>query len=357
MNETMIDIWGIIALISLASPLIGLLAIIAYKVYRKFRPSKEKARIERQPERALDEPSLPHNPSGPQRAIVEFIAVTFLIVCAGALTGVIAALLSYLMYILFVFPLVMGVASGGLIIGAIWMGKLRKISQLIFLSLLAAITLYGTYHYTRYIGLQVQTSLEMFPGFSQATEDKNLQAAKAFVDDALEEETGYSGFVGYMLFKAKEGVSIGRFYQSNRLKLGPTFTWLYWTMEFGIILWITIRMGKKFAASLCEFCGNLYGSEKHLGGTTNANESLILDLIKQRDFIELGKLIEENAELPSLELYFRGCNVCNKSHSHLALRQVFQGPRGRLQFTDRSKTVLQPQDKTLLLSQLKFIGN
>ncbi len=154
----------------------------------------------------------------------------------------------------------------GPISGAIQMAKIRKTSQLILLSLLATVTLYGTYHYGRYIGLQVQTSLEIFPGLSEATEDKNLSAAKAFVDYALEKETGYSGFVGYMLFKANEGVSIGRFYHSNRLNLGPVLTWFYWAVEFGIILWITIYTGRNLIRRpFCEFLWELVWQGKASG--------------------------------------------------------------------------------------------
>lgn len=355
MKET---VFGIIAVFAFASPIIALVIIIAYKVYRKFRPSQARQQVEKPPESSLEKQAMPHKPASPQRAVVDFIITAVLVVPAGVMVGVAASILSHLIYIVFVFPLLIGFASGRMINGAIYMAKIRKTSQLIFLSLVAAITIYGTYHYGRYVGLQIQTSFEMFPGFSQATEDKNLGAAKALVDYALEQETGYSGFVGYMLFKANEGISIGHFYSSNRLNLGPTLTWLYWTMEFGVILWVTIHTGKKLVSmSFCEFCGNWYGRERHLGGTTSANKSVLIDLIKQKDFIELGKLMEENAELPSLELYLQGCQVCNKSHSRLVVRHAFQGPKGGMQFADTSKIVLQPQESVLLLSQLKFIGN
>ena len=59
--------------------------------------------------------------------------------------------------------------------------------------------------------------------------------------------------------------------------------------------------------AFCKSCGNWYGKERHLGGTALANETFLLDLIKQKDFIELGKLMDKNAELPSLEVYFQGC--------------------------------------------------
>jgi hypothetical protein len=110
-------------------------------------------------------------------------------------------------------------------------------------------------------------------------------------------------------------------------------------------------------ASFCEACGNWSGSEKHLGGTAPANEPALLDLIKQKDFIELGKLLEKNADLPSVEIYFKGCEVCNQSQSRLIVRRAFQGSKGGLQFIDASQTVLQPRDSTLLLNQMGSVGN
>jgi hypothetical protein len=355
MKET---ISGIIALLAFASPFIALVVIIAVKVYKKFLPSPPMIQAKQQPGGWLDEQSSAHQPVSPQRAIAEFIATSLLVVLSGALAGILASIFSHLVYIVFIFPLAMGFLGGNVVTGAIQMAKIRKSSQVIFLSLLAAITIYGTYHYGKYVALQLQTSLELFPGLSQATEDKNLSAAKAFVDYALEKETGSSGFVGYVLFKASQGVSIGRAYQSNPSNLGPILTWFYWLLEFGIIMVVTLIMGRqRIKRPVCQFCGNGLGRETHLGGTDSSNESFLLDLIQQKDFIELGKLIEENAELPSLEIYIQGCNVCHKSNSDLVVRRVFQGRKGGLQFTDASKTVLQPQESVHLLSQLKFLGN
>ena len=286
-----------------------------------------------------------------------FIGITLLVIVYGVMTGLVIGAFSYLIYIVFVFPLVMGISGGKLIIDVIQRAKVRKTSQLIFFSLLSAVIMYGTFHYCRYVGLQVRASLEMFPGFSQATEEKNFRLAKAFVDYALEEETGYSGFVGYMLFRAKEGVSIGRLFRSSSLNLGPVLTWLYWLLEFGIILGVTIQMGKnRIGTSFCEACGNWYGDEKHLGGTARVNETVLMDLINQKDFGGVGKLMESNADLPSLEVYFQGCQTCNQSHSHLLLKQASLGSGGRVQFADALKIILQPEERGLLLSQLKLTG-
>ena len=351
------DIQAITIVFVLFSPLLALFIITAYKGYIKFRTAQLKLETEKQLEGKLDVPSGLHTPTSPGRDTLKFVLVAILVAFSGVLLGVLASIISHLMYIVFVFPLMIGVIAGGLISNAIRLTKLRKTSQLIVLSLLAAITIYGTYHYGKYVWFQTQASVEIFSRLPQATKEKNYTAATAIVDYALKEETGHSGFVGYMLYKAKEGVSVGRFYQTNRLNLGPILTWLYWLMEFGVILCVPIYMGKKSARmAFCECCGNWYGEEKHLGGTAAANESCLQDLLRKKDFMELGNLLEENAELPSLELYWQGCEVCDQSHSQLVVRRAFQGSRG-LRFADASRTILQPQERVLLLGQSNPMGN
>jgi hypothetical protein len=352
------DFLAITVLFIFASPFLALIFIIAFKVYRKFRPSQEKIPAKKQPNRMLDEQSVQHMSASPGRRMADLIATAFLVLLAGGLAGIIAAIVSQLIYIVLVFPLLIGFVGGRVIMGAIQMAKIRKAPQMILLSFVAAIAIYGTYHYGRYIGLQIETSFTMFPGFSEATADKHLSAAKAFVDYALEKETGYSGFVGYMLFKAKEGVSIGRFYHSDRLNLGPVLTWFYWALEFGIILAITIYTGRNLIRRpFCESCGNWYSREKHLGGTNSANGSVLAELITQKDFIQIGRLLEEDAGLPSLEVYWQGCEVCGKSRSQLVVRRAFQSQKGGLYFTDASRTVLQPLESARLVSQLKLVDN
>src|SRR5215207_7911882 len=332
MNESIL---AIIVGSILGCVFIVLPALIIRAVYRKFRAAKEKARLETQTGMTQKQPPRLYKPASPQRAMLISVGMTLLVIVWGVMTGFIVGVVSHLIYIVFLFPLGMGINSGNMIADAIQRAKIRKTSQLIFLAVLSAVTIYGTFHYCRYLGFQVLTSLEIFPGLSDATESENLQVARAFVDYALKEETGHSGFVGYMLYRASEGVSIGRAYRSTSLNLGSILTWFYWLAEFLIILGVTIRMGNtSLRKPVCESCGNWLGREKHLGGTTAGNESVLLHLVKQKDFIELGRLMEKNAELPSLEVYFQGCAVCGQSRSDLVVRHAFQNAKGGLQFTD-----------------------
>jgi hypothetical protein len=277
--------------------------------------------------------------------------MTVMVLFWGVIIGLGAAVLSNLVYLVFVFPVAMGFASSNMIAHAIQMAKIRSALQLVFLCLLSAVAVCGTFHYSRYIAFQLRGAWEIFGDLDQATDPENLQVTQAFLDYALEEETGHTGFFGYMLYRAKDGMSIGRFLDSG-------LTWLYWLAEFGVILWIPLSQGRKLIqTAFCEACGNRIESEKHLGGTATANEPRVLELIRQKDFAELGRLLRQNDEVPSLELYYQGCQVCGQSRSRLVMRHAFQGAKGVLQFREAGQTLLQPQESALLLSQLSTAGD
>ena len=287
--------------------------------------------------------------------IHSLLGITLIILIGGALAGMGAALVGSFFYIVLVFPLAMGAAGGKIVGTTVRAARIKKASQLFFVSILTAMVIYGTFHYGRYIGLELQTLLILSSRRTASAGDVSLKAAAAIVNYALKTETGYSGFPGYMLYKAKTGISIGHFYDQDRLTLTSYLAWLYWLLEFGIIVWIARSFGEiQMRIPVCESCGRRYNREKHLGGTTSANEPLLLDLLARRDLIELGRLLEKDAGLPSVELYMRRCEACGQSSAHLTVRRAFLSAKGSVQLSDVSKSTMQPKDSALFLQQLQF---
>jgi len=352
----------ILVVVSFASPFIGLLAVVIFKIVSAVRKRRQQQEISGQEVNSsvlqVREP-LPakstkqHAETSTTPAFLLSLGALFILLIGAWVTGVIVAIVGSFFYLVVLFPIAMGFAGGETVKAAVQTAKVRKSYQVVLMSLLVAAVMYGTYHQGRYVALQVRMSIATAPTFDEALSDHGLAMGKMLLNTVLKEETGHDGFFGYLLYKAQQGLSIGKFYSSNRLNLGFILTWAYWMLEFGIILWIAISAGKKEASvPVCEFCGTRIGREKHLGGTVSANESLLLDLIQRREFAEVGKLIEENAEVPSTELYMKRCEACEKGDSYVAIRRAFKSSGGALQFKDVQNVTLQPTDMLVLAQYL-----
>jgi hypothetical protein len=289
----------------------------------------------------------------PVKATVSFLVAILITILGGALVGVFVAGGSSVFYIVLIFPILMGVAGGLIVKLGVRLAKIRSIVPVIVLAVLVAATIYGTYHFGKYLFFRTQALAELTPKLANVSSGKKAEAVDIIIDLGLEKATGHSGFLGYMLYRAQRGVSIGRFYSGNGLNLGPIFTWVYWMLEFGIIFGVAMMMGKKTSKGpICESCGRWYEPEEHLGGTSIVNESLLLDLLHRRDFVELGKLVEKNATIPSTEMYIRRCKYCGKGNAFVTIQRASQGTNGRLQLIDVTSLSLQPNDSRLLLQNV-----
>ena len=184
-----------------------------------------------------------NEPLSPFRLVFLFVGAILFSVAGGAVAGLISAVLGAFFYTAFLFPLGMGFGGGGAIVAAVQLARVKNKISVVFLSMLAAVALYGAYLYGGYLVLQVQTSFEISSNQSEATSDRSLHNAKVMLDSSLYQKTGYPGPLGYVLYQAQKGVAWGRFYRSDRPHLSPALTWAYWILEFGIILWVIQFMG------------------------------------------------------------------------------------------------------------------
>lgn len=271
-------------------------------------------------------------------------------ILGGIVVGLTAGSIGAFIYLVIVFPVIMGFAGGKVITDNAKYMKTTNNFLIALTSVLTAVVLFSTTFYIRFLGLYVTTALNELGGMT----DQNLKVAKVLVDYALEEETGRTGFIGYILFKANQGVSIGRIFRSNELNLGPIFTWLYWLVELGVIIFITVYTSKEISKKpFCENCNAWYGGKRHIGGVVAAQETNILNSIKLQDYASVGKSLEENPDLPSVELYLQSCMSCKKNDSFLSISRV-RREKGRLLFTDVLNKTLTSHESKLFLDEIKF---
>lgn len=172
--------------------------------------------------------------------IFHILIMTFV----GVLIGVIASIVSNLIYLVFLFPIGIGFLGAMSINKTVKKAKIWKPFQGMLLGAFMALVIYGVYQYSNYLTFRMllinQMNLEML----QAIGKMDFEVANVFADYALKEETGYSGFIGYVIFTAAQGLSMGKVFSTNNVNIGPFLTWLYWLAEFGLIVWITSAAGK-----------------------------------------------------------------------------------------------------------------
>lgn len=176
--------------------------------------------------------------------------------------------------------------------------------------------------------------------------DADPEIANMLVDYALEEETGYSGFVGYILYQAKLGVSIGRISGSSEINIGSFLSWVYWLVELGIIAYLCINPVKEITGqAFCENCDQWYGKEKHLGGKPEAEGAILTRLLELRDYDGLGRELQNETNIPSLEVYVQDCATCTNSSTFLSIKRISHGPKGTLKYEQIKKMFISPSDK------------
>ena len=144
-------------------------------------------------------------------------------------------------------------------------------------------------------------------------------------------------------------------HSSNKLNLGPILTWLYWAIELGIIAFITASIGRGIAKKeACEYCDTWYEEPEHIGGVSESKEDEVLGSIQHRDFGSIAKILEENPDMPSVELYLHHCRSCGKGSSSLLVSKA-NFINGKLVFSEVKKATLTQQEMKNLLEERVFL--
>jgi len=269
----------------------------------------------------------------------------------GLLIGIGFGLLGSFIYLIILFPLMMGYAGSSVITRNITRTKIRSKKFILLNTIVFVVIEYFAYHYTGYMILTAQVALQEFSGLSLEL----FRAGKLLVDLATVAETGHSGFIGYLFFKAQLGVSIGKFYSTNRLHLGPALTWIYWFVELAAVGYITRNFGSQILDKpFCNNCNTWYGDKIHIGGIPSKKEKDLMGLLREKEFVSLGAMLEEDAEVPSNELYLQSCDTCDTQNAFLNITSVLFH-NGKIATVDHWKSTLKPDEKKRLVSKIKYL--
>ncbi|MEM6501800.1 MAG: hypothetical protein AAF685_08175 [Cyanobacteria bacterium P01_C01_bin.89] len=212
----------------------------------------------------------PYKPSGkaPASGIMRLGLST---VIGNIVAGGLIHLLGRLIYVILVFPLLMGATAGGLAFAASYGGKIRNPLLTVAAGLLGGLCIYGTTHGADYVVFRSESG--------------------ARVDELLEERVGESGFVGYLKYSAQQGVSIGKIGRDG-INLGETGTWVYWLIELAIIEMVAGAIAYGAASQVfCEKCSEWYDSATPIGGVSPEKGNVFLEALKAQNFSQAAQSI------------------------------------------------------------------
>lgn len=248
----------------------------------------------------------PYRPSNkvPGKGWVWLLALSTL---GGAVVGGGIAFIARWIYLLLIFPALMGFTSGSATTVAIKKGKVRSPLVGLLFGVLAGLSTYGAYHGGEYFFTRQSFAKEIEAELGQDMEPAEIDA---LMDAFFQEQTGSSGFVGYLKFSAKQGLSIGRAGSSSEgIPLNETFTWIYWLIELAIIEAISVVMAKSAAEDpFCETCDQWYGLGQRIGMVEDDQSQVFLKALEADQIVQAATHIQPRvATIPHLEVDRRQC--------------------------------------------------
>ncbi len=273
-------------------------------------------------------------------------------IIGGTTIGGLTFLVSQLIYLIIMFPVIMGILGGGLNALAIDKGKVRNPLVAAGFGLLMGLSIYGSMNLGNYWLFKNVINKE--------AKAINNELSQSEIDSRLDEyllsKTGQKGFIGFMKFSAQQGTQISKVTsQSNSFKLDETGTYIYWLLELGLTEGLIFAMS--FGASkkpFCESCDQWYPPEQYLGNVQKLSEDNFVNLIKQENYSQGGKLVNPLALTypPNLRITCQCCPNCSNSDTVVNIHKHTLGSKGEFNSNLYLEILLSPNQRNEFFSQL-----
>jgi hypothetical protein len=266
---------------------------------------------------------------GGSRAIAAVLGASL---AAGIAVGIAEGLLDAWFSLLVLFPLLIGLAAGGLASWGVARFQLRAPVLALLLGAAGGGAGYVATHAVNY--LQLRSIVE------DAMRDSNPAGADlhAAFDEALREKTGASGFRGYLALSAEQGVSIKRMGTSDKgIGLTGTGAWIMWLCELLIAAATAafIAFGRA-REPFCEGCEQWFGPALHVAAGGDGSKPARRELIAALDAGDVVRGAQVFATPPSAKggfaLLASSCPRC-QIDAHCTLKQVVTAKRGQPRVT------------------------
>ncbi len=251
-------------------------------------------------------------------------------VIGGLIVGAAVAGMAHFIYLVLVFPIIMGLVGGAILVISVRRGKVCSPWVAGLFGILIGLVIYGAYRYGEYIDAQAQVYDAAKADNSQVTE---AQAADA-MDRFLSSATGSTGFMGFVLYNAQRGIRIVPTTSpvsdnTSDLTFSGTWAWIYWGIELLIIVGFAAAMAYRQAAQpFCESCGTWYGKEHWIGSADKKIANDLKAALKGGNSRQVRAALSSQAlPLPRLDLTYQRCENCATANPVVHLNQITQASR------------------------------
>lgn len=219
-----------------------------------------------------------------------FIALILATVIGSAVIGGIVFAASHLIYLIILFPLLMGAVGGGLLALVVRGTKVRSPIIAALFGLIMGVGIVGVYRFAEYY-IDFRNEIT---NAAHESEGNNItqEEIDQFIDLTLEEETGSPGFIGYLKYSASLGTTITRSSGSSEMELDEKATWVYWGIELIIVM--LFCAGLAFAAARKPFneeAGEWYPNPLLVGRVDWKSRKEFYKLIKSGDLRGAFKMV------------------------------------------------------------------
>lgn len=272
-------------------------------------------------------------------------------ILGGAAIGAAVHFAGKLIYLIILFPLLMGALAGFFLAQAVKLGKVRNPAIAILFAVLAAVMVYGSYWAAEYIGFR--TDVRNYINEEYGPQDQ--ADIDAFIDERLVEETSLPGFAGFFRLTAMEGVTLSRVGSSSGdgLNLGEIGSYIYYLIELMIILFAALGPARRAAMQpFCETCEVWYGREQFIGSFSLDQTDEVKALLENGQFTDLGGRIGP-LRLPGLSLFARVCETCRVAGTHLALKRITVNSKGQKEIKVLKEGMISSSQLAALMTSLR----
>lgn len=267
---------------------------------------------------------------------------------SGVAIGGATAFISKFIYFIVLFPIGMGFATGAVMGFAVKKGKIRNPITAVGLGLLGGLITYGSLMYGQYINFQQETEKIMAREYNITDKSQSKEQINAI----LQQETGSSGFVGFLKMSAKEGTSISK--GSSKLKLNDTFTYLLWLIELGIVGFLAASIPFKSASEPFNEEGNeWYGEKQRIGSALEESKNELIRLLNIDDMAGASTLLSsQDLPIPRIDVYSQSCAAAPFSDSVVTVSYVSTNAKKQQESKDILTGLVTESQRSQLVPQI-----